>query len=194
MSITRKIAVLLGAAAVLILSGGPVPALDDTLPRNIRIDVEFKEFGEASRGIGAAKWRSEKSNSYTKQFIVVSDGLSAGIFVGQEVPYITYYRQFLWDHEYLETGIEIREVGTKLRVEPHIIGNIIEITLTPEVSYISDRGRGTIDIKTLSTTVMAADGQSIPIGGLQKDAEFDKYFFSRSSGSNLEIILTPHIQ
>lgn len=174
---------------------GPIFAQDGHRPRNIRIDVEFKEFGETTKGIGPAQWSSGRSNSYTKQFIVVSDGLSASIFVGKEVPYVEYYTMFLFDRGYIEAGVVLKEVGTKLKVEPRIIAdNTVEVTLTPEISFISNKRRGTIDIKTLSTTIIASDGQSIPIGGLQKDREFDRYFFSTSSQRNLEIILTPHIQ
>lgn len=171
-------------------------AEDSYRPRNIRIDVEYKQFGETGKGIGPAQWRSGKNNSYTRQFIVVSDGLSASIFVGEEIPFVNFYRRFLFDHGYIEEeGIEIRQIGAKLKVKPHIIGNnTVEITLTPEISFIAGRRRQAIDIKTLSTTVIASDGQSIPIGGLRKDEEFDKYFFSTSSKENLEITLTPHIQ
>lgn len=175
-----------------------VAQADDALrPRNLRIDVEYRQTGETGQGIGTAQWRSGGSSSYTKQFIVVLDGYSAGIFVGEQVPFISYYRRFLFERGYIteEKEIEMKDIGTKLKVKPRIIGNnMIEITLTPEISFLQDRKRRIIDIKTLSTTVVVADGQSLPIGGLQKDAEFDRYFFSRSSGSNLEIILTPHIQ
>ena len=184
-------------ALFICLSSSMAIAGDNYRPRNIRIDVEYRQFGETNQGIGAAKWRSGTNNSYTKQFIVVLDGFSASIFVGEQVPFVTFYRRFLFDRGYIQEDKEmvIKDVGTKLKVEPHIIGdNTVEITLTPEISFMQDRKRRTIDIKTLSTTVVASDGQSIPIGGLQKDEEFDKYFFSTSSQGNLEIILTPHIQ
>ena len=170
---------------------------EDKRPRNIRIDVEYRQSGETGRGIGAAQWRSGASSLYTKQFIVVLDGFSATIFVGEQVPFVSYYRKFLFGRGYIteEKEFEVRNIGTKLKVEPRIIGNnAIAITLTPEISFLLDRSCHTIDIKTLSTTVVTADGQSIPIGGLQKDAEFDKYFFMTSSQNSLEIILTPHVQ
>jgi hypothetical protein len=183
------------AAAAVLAFAVPSYPQDDNRPRNIRIDVEYREFGESGKGIGALQWRSGKSNSYTKQFIVVSDGLAASIFVGEEVPYVDYYVDFLFDNAYITEQITIKEVGTKLKVEPRMIGqNTVEITLTPQLSFITDRKRGTIDIKTLSTTVVAYDGQPLTIGGLQKDSDFDRHFFTTSSKSNLEIILTPHIQ
>ena len=170
---------------------------EDYRPRNIRIDVEYRQSGETGRGIGQAQWQAGGNSSYTKQFIVVMDGYSASIFVGEQVPFVTFYRRFLFDRGYISEDEEmaIRDVGTKLMVQPHMIGDgTIEITLTPEVSFMIDRRRQTISIQTLSTTVIASDGQSIPIGGLQKDEEFDRCFFTDSSKNNLEIILTPHIQ
>lgn len=182
-------------AAALVAFAVPSYPREDYMPRNVRIEVEFREYGESGKGIGPAKWRSGRSNSYTKQFIVVSDGLSASIFVGEEVPYVNYYVDFLFDNAYITEQVTIKEVGTKLKVEPRIIGqNTVEITLTPQLSYIADRKRGTVDIKTLSTTVIAYDGQPLTIGGLLKDSDFDRHFFTTSSKSNLEIILTPHIQ
>ncbi len=176
-----KIAGFLALAALMAVTAAPALAQTDYLPRNVRIDVEFKEYG--------------RSSSYTKQFIVVSDGLSASIFVGEEVPYVEYYVNFLYDNAYISSNVTIKEVGTKLKVEPRIIGDgSIEITLTPQISYLADRRRGVIDIRKLSTTVIAYDGQSLTIGGLEKDRDFGRHFFTTSSSRSLEIILTPHIQ
>lgn len=180
-------------AAVFILRSAAY-AEDEALPRNVRIEVEFKEYGESEKGIFGATWQEREISEYTKQFIVVSDGLSASIFVGQTVPYVNYYRRYLYDGGYIEKDITIKEVGTKLKVTPRIIGDLVEISLTPQVSYISSKGRGIIDITTLTTTVIVKDGHSVSIGGLQKDAEFESYFFKSSSQSNLNIILTPHIE
>jgi len=185
----------LALAVLTAVATAPAMAQTDYLPRNVRIDVEFKEYGQSSKGIGAAQWRTGRSSSYTKQFIVVSDGLSASIFVGEEVPYVDYYVSFLYDNAYIASNVTIKEVGTKLKVEPRIIGNgSVEITLTPQISYLADRRRGVIDIQKLSTTVIAYDGQPLVIGGLEKDRDFDRHFFTTSSSRSLEIILTPHIQ
>jgi len=166
-------------------------------PRNIHIEVEYKQTGETQEDIATAQWRTGKSSSYTKQFVVVSDGFSATIFVGREVPFVDYYSRYLFDHGYIEEAeqIEIKQVGTKLKVEPHIIAdNTIEITLTPEISFLLNKKFRTIDVTTLTTTVIASNGQPITIGGLKKDEEFGRYFFGTTSQANLEIILTLHIQ
>ncbi|KPK39238.1 MAG: hypothetical protein AMJ78_08760 [Omnitrophica WOR_2 bacterium SM23_29] len=169
-------------------------AQGENLPKNVRIEVEFKEYGESEKDIFSATYRKDKSSDYTKQFIVVSDGLSASIWVGQTVPYLTYYREYLYDHGYIEEGLILKEVGTKLKVTPRIKGDLVEITLTPQISFISDRKKGIIDIKTLTTCVVVKNHHSIEIGGLQKDAQFEECFFKSSSQSNLKIVLTAHIE
>lgn len=179
---------------IIFISQSAAYSKDEALPRNVRIEVEFKEYGESEKGILSTTWQKTESSEYTKQFIVVSDGLSASIFVGQKVPYITYYRTYLYNGGYIEKDFTLQEVGTKLKVTPRIRGDLVEVTLTPQISFISDTRRGTIDIKTLTTTVIVKNGHSVSIGGLLQDAEFERYFLQSSSQSNLNITLTPHIE
>jgi hypothetical protein len=194
----RIFLLLIGAAAV--LSAFNIPAYGGLartqLPRNISIEVEFKEVGQRTKRIkGLKPYQKISDSQYTKQHIVVSDGLTATIRMGEDVPYIEYYTRYLHNHGYVEEiGVTFREVGTKLLVSPKIRGNYIEISLTPQISCLSEGRRDVINIQELTTTVMAADGQSISIGGLIKDEEFKGYFLKTNTASNLDIILTPHIQ
>ena len=173
--------------------GGMVRGAD---ARNISIEVEFRETaGITKRAKLLGKYQDVSRDSYTKQYIVVSDGLTGTIRVGEDVPYIEDYTVYLGRYGYVETATTaFKEIGTKLAVTPKIRGNYIEITLTPQVSYISDKDSGVIDIKEVSTSVLVADGQSVNIGGLFKDSEFSNIFFRTESASKLDIILTPHIQ
>lgn len=165
-------------------------------PRNVAIEVEFKELGKSSVKAGMlGPYKTRRSSEYLKQFIVVSDGMTGTIRVGEDVPYIEYFSRYLFRHGYIESvETSFREVGTKLTVTPKIRGDKIEISLTPQLSYVSNERIGAIDIKELTTNVVAADGQPLSIGGLIKDEEFKGYFFKRASSSNLDIILTPRIK
>ena len=165
------------------------------LPPNISIEVEFKEFGRKSSGIkGLGETYSVSTSDYTKQHIVVTDGLSASIRVGEDVPFINYYVDYLYANGYIETReVAWKEVGTSLKVTPKIRGHVIEIELTPEISAVIDRNKKIIDVKKLSTTVMAAAGQSISIGWLIKDKDFAGMFFTSGKSFSLDIILTPRI-
>ncbi|MCK9554420.1 type II and III secretion system protein [bacterium] len=165
------------------------------LPRNISIEVEFKESGG---GVQYSKnkivVRNQTSSKYSKQFVVVSDGLTATIRVGEDVPFATYYIDYFYRYGYIVSkDITFKKVGTSLKVTPKIKGNYIEIELVPEISAVIDRKKQIIDVKSLSTTVIAVDGQSISIGGLIQDKDFSGTFFKSSKSSSLDIILTPRI-
>jgi hypothetical protein len=170
-------------------------AIAEDLPPNISIEVEFRESGRNAGGVrGLGETYNTDTSSYTKAEIVVTDGLSASIRVGQDVPFVDFYRDYLYDNGYIETKeIVFKEVGTSLKVTPKIRGGVIEIELTPEISAVIDKENKVIDIEKLSTTVMAVDGQSISIGGLIQDKEFSGTFFKSGQSSRRDIILTPRI-
>jgi len=170
-------------------------AIAEDLPPNISIEVEFRGSGRSAGGIkGLGETYNTNTSSYTKETIVVTDGLSASIRVGQDVPFVNFYRDYLYENGYIETReIVFKEVGTSLKVTPKIRGSVIEIELTPEISAVIDKENKVIDVKKLSTTVMAADGESISIGGLIQDKDFSGTFFKSDQSSELDIILTPRI-
>lgn len=165
------------------------------LPRNVSIEVEFKEFGKKVARVNIlGPYETRRSSEYVKQSLVVSDGMTGTIRVGEDIPYIEYYRRYLFDHGYIETiETTFREIGTKLVVSPKIRGDFIEVSLTPQISYLSKGRTEAINVKELTTQVMVADGQSINIGGLIKDQEFKRYFLKTKEASNLNIILTVRI-
>ncbi|MDD5644673.1 MAG: hypothetical protein PHO00_04420 [bacterium] len=165
------------------------------LPRNISIEVEFKQSGE---GVQYSKnkivVRNQTSSNYTKQYVMVTDGLTASIRVGQDVPFADYYIDYFYRYGYIVSkDITFKKVGTSLKVTPKIKGSLIEIELVPEISAVIDKKKQVIDVKTLSTTVMAVDGQPISIGGLIQDKDFSGTFFKSSRSSSLDIVLTPRI-
>jgi len=173
---------------------GMAPTL---LSKNVFIEVEFKEIGGKKVKLGGlGPYQTQSSSRYVKQSLLVSDGLTGSIRVGEDIPYVEYYKRYLFKHGYAETIVEtaFKEVGTKLVVTPKIRGDYIEITLTPQISYLSKGRKDVIDIRELTTSVIVANGQSISIGGLISDEEFSEYFFKTGEKSNLDIILTPRIQ
>ncbi len=170
-------------------------ALDAPL-RNVAIEVEFKESGrEIVKAGPIGPFERRKSSEYVKQYIVVSDGLTGTIRVGEDIPYVEYYSRYLFDHGYIESyRTTFREVGTKLAVTPRIRGNSIEVSLTPQISYLKEGDRQVISVTELTTSVIVANGRSVSIGGLIKDREFEGCFLKTNSGSSLDIVLTPSIQ
>lgn len=164
--------------------------------RNIRVEVEMNETRSSSAQAGGLwDFRKNKTISNSKQYIVVSDGYSASLRVGKDVPYESFYVQYLFDRGFIATNeVSFREIGTRLWVAPRITGGLIEITLTPEVSYLEDEQTQVVIMEQLTTTVVTGNGQSVRIGGVLEDKEFESYFFKTAEGTDLEIILTPYIE
>ena len=156
--------------------------------RNVRIEVEFKSMGYTRESLTDVQHHSSE-----KQMLLVTDGLEGKLFIGRDVPYVTWYQNYLATEGYVPGPIIFRSVGTNLLVKPRILGNQIEVTLTPEVSYETQDGQGTIAVTKLSTTVLVPDGESIEIGAGLQETEFESNFYRRESGEAVRVILTPRV-
>ncbi|MBI4358964.1 MAG: hypothetical protein HY584_06655 [Candidatus Omnitrophica bacterium] len=157
--------------------------------KNVKIEVQYKSAGYVRSG---ELYQTSRESNET-QMLLVMDGLEGRLFIGKEVPYALWYRDYLRKEGYLTGEIKFRNVGTSLIVRPRVRGNQIEVTLTPEVSYETQDGSGSIAVTSLSTTVLVPNGQSIEIGaGLQK-SEFEHTFYTRETGEAVRIVLVPTI-
>jgi hypothetical protein len=154
----------------------------------VKIEVQLKSVGVTQESFYHTVHQSDET-----QMLLVTEGLEGRLFIGREVPHTTWYRDYLRAEGYLMGEVIFRNVGTSLVVKPRIIGNQIEVTLTPEVSYETGDGRGTIAVKKLSTTVLVPNGQSIEIGGAVQKSEFENNFYRRETGEAIRVILTPRI-
>lgn len=160
------------------------------LRRNVQIEVQMKSAGFTREN----EWQSTQHQSNETQMLLVTEGLEGRLFIGSQVPYANWYWNYLKNEGYVTGEITFRNVGTSLVVTPRITGNQVEVTLTPEVSYETNDGRGTIAVRKLSTTVIVPDGQSIEIGGGAQKTEFENNFYRRETGDAVRIVLTPRIQ
>ena len=156
--------------------------------RNIQIQVEFKRAGFVTQG--SAQQTQETNET---QVLVVSDGLEGHLFMGKQLPNVIWYRDYLRNEGYLTGEVVFREVGSNLIVRPRIVGDQIEVTVTPEISYETKDGSGTVAVKRLSTTVVVPNGQSLEIGAGINNSEFESNFYTRRSGEATRIVLTPRI-
>ncbi len=165
------------------------PAASGQLPasgKNIRIEVQMESAGSVREGFYQADHQSKST-----QMLLVADGLEGRLFIGEQVPYTVWYHTYLQNEGYLVGNIQFRNVGTSLIVAPRVVGNQIEVTLTPEISYDTRDGRGTIAVTKLSSTVRVANGQSIQVGGGAQKTEFENNFYTRQTGEAMRVILTP---
>ena len=175
---------------MLLSSAAPAQQPIDT-PHNIQILVEMKQAAFQSQGI-----ETVTSQSTQKQFIVVSEGMEGKIFIGERVSYATYFQYFLTKEGYLvgqPAGFTFQDVGTSLIVSARVLGDQIEVTLTPEISYVTANDRRSIAVQKMSTSVRVPAGQTFEIGGNLSRSEFESNFYRGASGQALQVLLTPKI-
>ena len=118
--------------------------------------------------------QSRLANLLSTPSITTLDNEPAEIVVGQNVPFRTgsYVTQGISTTPF--TTIERADVGITLRVVPRIHeGGIVRLEVSQEVSSLVGSIAGAADIVTnrrsINTTVLADDGQTIILGGLISD-------------------------
>jgi hypothetical protein len=177
------------AAGLCAPTGAHAVALEaEEAPRNVQVVVQFR----TAQAVRQGAYESVRESSES-QFLVVTDGGEGRIFVGKNLPYVQYYRDYLLDEGYLTAQFAFRDVGTSLLVRPRIVGERIEVTVTPEVSYEAPDASGAVAVQKLSTTVVASDGQTVQAGGGLRRSEFEDRFYRRQTGEAFEVWLTPRI-
>ena len=111
------------------------------------------------------------NNILSTPTIVTLDNEEAEIIVGSNVPFVTGQQLSANNDNPFQT-IERQDVGLRLKVKPQINDdNTIKLTLEQEVSSVNPTAlTGAVDITTsqrsLKTTVLVDDGQSLVLGGL----------------------------
>ncbi|QEH80665.1 type II secretion system protein GspD [Sphingomonas sp. C8-2] len=147
------------------------PAAGAVLPNggsaNIRVGDNFSILLQA---IG----QSTRSNLLSTPSLTTLDNEPAEIVVGQNVPFRT--GSFSTDGNTINpfTTIERQDVGLTLRVVPRIHqGNVVRLEVAQEVSSLTSAVTGAADLitnrRSIQTSVLADDGQTIVLGGLISD-------------------------
>jgi len=192
------------------------------MPRNIRIDVHFiettreKRYGGRVEASGKVKvtrrgtrthykfspsvhGRSSTGSMNARQTLVVRNGGTARLKVGEEVPFYEWLMDYSFANQYIEQRFEMREVGASLLVEPTLIGDgpLIQVKLIPEMSGLVNGQVNRIRYKQVATDVTVRDGGTITIGGLAKNKEFYEKFLAGAErggfSSGLNITLSARI-
>jgi len=125
--------------------------------------------GDASRG---------RSSSHTEQEILVMSGGRAEITVAEQVPYAEWFRTWGGAHGLWAPGVQWRDVGATLAVEPVALGDgRIRLKITPAFSYFVDRERLVTRVQQLATEVIVREGETLDLGGLPlSDTAFQERF------------------
>ncbi|PAW76272.1 MAG: hypothetical protein B9S32_15605 [Verrucomicrobia bacterium Tous-C9LFEB] len=205
---TRKVVVQdepdnVEAAGAIIAELSKVPAN----ARNVRIEVTLQEIGGTRERSVSTRGtihvdpieknglqisgtdQSRGSDRMVSQFLLVQSGRSATLQVGEEIPMVDYFYNFAIEGGYIQPGaVRWQNIGSRLSVLPRIVGNQIEITVTPEITTLVDAREQIVSFTKLATTITVADGGTMQLGGFDgASAEFNKGFFSRGSRSTARV-------
>lgn len=127
-------------------------------------------FGVLIQALG----QSTRANLLSTPSITTLDNQPAEIVVGQNVPFRTGSYATAGNTTTPFTTIERADVGITLRVVPRVHeGDTIRLDVSQEVSSLVGAVTGAADLVTnrrsIQTTVLADDGQTIVLGGLISD-------------------------
>ena len=165
--------------------------------------------------------KEDMINILSSPRVTVRDGKTASIFVGTEVPVITQEGTTPDIQTEGTSGIirsvQYRSTGISLTVTPSVHANgVVTLEITQEVSEAqanttSDISSPIILNRTITTEVVAADGQTVLLGGLIRENKSETvtkipflgsipilgYLFKTTSKgfdrTELVIMVTPHI-
>lgn len=171
-------------------------------PGNVKVTVEFRRTGQTTqsggdlRGTGpggtiiqvtpqgvrgSAQVRAQESQQRVRQtvasFLFVQDGAEGRLAVVEQSPEVVWFQQYVRRFNYITAGVVFREVGTSFLVRPTLLPNkTIRLKITPQLSYRTGEGEGTIELVDASTEVVVQSGQPVTIGGSDRDGEVVRQF------------------
>jgi len=116
------------------------------------------------------------------EFLTVLEGERAFIRVGQSVPFTSQWIQLAQRYRVIQSTTEYRDITTGFAVRPRLIGNQVELEITPRISQLNSSG--ITDFQQLSTVVRVVRGQWLDLGGtMQSRDEVSRAILSRSSAA-----------
>ncbi len=156
-------------SSILTAIGAPAAAavLPNGLSGNVRVTDNFSILVQA---LG----QSTRANLLSTPSLTTLDNEPAEIVVGQNVPFRT--GSFTTSGNTLNpfTTIERQDVGITLRVVPRVhSGDVVRLEVSQEVSSLTNGVSGAADLitnrRSIQTTVLADNGETIVLGGLITD-------------------------
>jgi len=142
----------------------------------VRVYVSFRSTDSASfQGWGASGfqiqncWRvavwaaasSQSASARASMNLITISGTWGEISCGENVPYPEWFFSLAQNYGYINAVPAYRQVSTSFAVMPVVKGDSIEVTVAPQISYFTDRERGSIRFDKASCTVRVQNGQSI---------------------------------
>lgn len=192
-------------------------------PRNVLIEVEMRSAGqetESALSLGAsgdltverdglsgtitlrpsAAHHTTTRSGTARQSLLVGSGREAVLRVGERVPYLDWITDYGIRGGIISTRLAWQQVGSFLVVQPTIIGDgpEVRVRITPELRGLVNGRPEHVRFSTLTTDVLARDGETMDLGGVGQQSEFFSRFLVGAgrggAAQSMEIRLTPRIQ
>lgn len=144
---------------------------EKTLPSGAALALGSDRFGVLVSALAS----NSRSNLLSTPSLLTLDNQEAQILVGQNVPFKTgSYTTSGSGADNPFTTVERKDIGISLKVRPHInAGRSLRLEVEQESSELAPstvEGDLITSKRTLKSTILAADGEIIVIGGLIKDS------------------------
>ena len=168
--------------------------------RNIRLAVTFRWQATSERSgarlqprggevsVGGDLTRSQSTTTARQELLVLSGG-QASLRIADEVPYADWFWTWGLGRGLWASSVRWHEVASGMEVEPTALpGGRIRVRITPYFEYLLDARRQVTRLHTLSTEVVANEGEDIALGGVPaEDREFRERFligYDRTRGTS----------
>jgi Bacterial type II and III secretion system protein len=123
---------------------------------------------------GNVQLRSERrvttKRDTSTQNLTVLDGGRAFLRVGESIPQVQPFLALVGNRLGVVAAIQYQDVTTGFEVEPRILGEQIQLTVTPRLAFRSNQGAQTINFQELGTVVTVKPGEWVDLGGAVESA------------------------
>ena len=136
---------------------------------------------------------STRTSTNSTQNLTVLDGGRAFLRVGESIPQVQQFLVLVGNRPTVLTGVQYHDVTTGFEVEPRVVGDQIQLAVSPRLAFRGDQGVQTINFQELRTLVMVKPGEWVDLGGVVETANevnrriLNKQYRTRSQDSGFLI-------
>lgn len=119
---------------------------------------------------GSVQYRSERrvttGSDHSSQTLTVLDGSRAFLKVGESVPQVQPFLVLAGHRLAVAYGVQYYDVTTGFDVEPHLLGEQVQLAVTPRLAFRGSQGTQIVNFEELRTVVTVRPGEWVDLGGV----------------------------
>ena len=166
----------------------PSPIVRIDLACNSQLPTSGHQIGVGvnprGRVVGSLQTSQGTSNATSNQYLMVMSGEKGHISIGEQIPYVQPYWNYVNGLGLLPPGVVFQTVSTGFAVEPTVMGENIKLRIIPFISYLSPNGPGQIEIIDAASVVMLRRGETITLTSSQSGSQIQQQAFGLILGSS----------